>query len=242
MFNPDGIWRTAYMMSFHITRWTVCTLNTVILLWQVYVINILIMRWTLYMMKSLISGFRCGINEVYALLRCYTAFIGSYWDFGTAYRHYALNCIHYEHTYDALNIIHYWHYYALNNIYYEQNYVLNSIHYEQNYALNSIHCEHTYALNSMHYEHTYELNSIHYEHTYALSSIHYEHPDYAYLRLLIPLCYVQLHILLSALSLQQWFPNFFGPPPPRFHKHTHSAPLPFLKNINALLFPLLFYI
>jgi hypothetical protein len=41
----------------------------------------------------------------------------------------------------------------------------------------------------------------------------------------------------------KWFPNLFGPPPPWFHIHTHSAPLPFQKeNINALLFPLLFYI
>jgi hypothetical protein len=43
-------------------------------------------------------------------------------------------------------------------------------------------------------------------------------------------------------ALNQWFPNFCGPPPPWFHIHTHSAPLPFLKNISALLFPLLFYI
>jgi hypothetical protein len=28
-------------------------------------------------------------------------------------------------------------------------------------------------------------------------------------------------------DIDQWFPNFFGPPPPWFHIHTHSAPLPF---------------
>ena len=45
------------------------------------------------------------------------------------------------------------------------------------------------------------------------------------------------------IELNQWFPNFFGPPPPWFHIQTHSAPPTlFKKNINALLFPLLFYI
>jgi hypothetical protein len=44
------------------------------------------------------------------------------------------------------------------------------------------------------------------------------------------------------VALNQRFPKLFGPPPPWFHIHTHSAPLHFLKNINALLFPLLFYI
>jgi hypothetical protein len=49
--------------------------------------------------------------------------------------------------------------------------------------------------------------------------------------------------IIRHYELEQRFPNFFGPPPPWFHMHTHSAPLPFLKkNINALLFPLLFYI
>jgi hypothetical protein len=32
------------------------------------------------------------------------------------------------------------------------------------------------------------------------------------------------------LYLEQWFPNFFGPPPPWFHIHTDSAPLPLLKK------------
>jgi hypothetical protein len=31
-------------------------------------------------------------------------------------------------------------------------------------------------------------------------------------------------------GLDQWFPNFFGPPPPWFQIHTHSAPLPFFKK------------
>jgi hypothetical protein len=36
--------------------------------------------------------------------------------------------------------------------------------------------------------------------------------------------------------LTQWFPNFFGPPPPWFHIHTHSAPLPFLKKHKCACF------
>jgi hypothetical protein len=33
-------------------------------------------------------------------------------------------------------------------------------------------------------------------------------------------------------GLTQRFPNFFGPPPPWFHKHTHSAPLQFKKKMR----------
>jgi hypothetical protein len=36
--------------------------------------------------------------------------------------------------------------------------------------------------------------------------------------------------LLGLVALEQWFPNFFGPPPPWFHIHTHSAPLLFFKK------------
>jgi hypothetical protein len=32
------------------------------------------------------------------------------------------------------------------------------------------------------------------------------------------------------IELNQWFPNFFGPPPPWFHIQTHSAPLPLKKK------------
>jgi hypothetical protein len=35
---------------------------------------------------------------------------------------------------------------------------------------------------------------------------------------------------MNSQTLAQWFPNVFGPPPPWFHKHIHSAPLPFKKN------------
>jgi hypothetical protein len=30
--------------------------------------------------------------------------------------------------------------------------------------------------------------------------------------------------------LTQWFPNFFGPPPPRLHELIVSAPLPYLNS------------
>jgi hypothetical protein len=48
---------------------------------------VIVRHWKSVLLLCGISGFRCGVNEVFALLGCYTANIGSYRRFGTYQSH-----------------------------------------------------------------------------------------------------------------------------------------------------------
>jgi len=42
--------------------------------------------------SCVISSFRCGVKEIFALLGCYAAYTGSYGRFGTTYRSHHWTC------------------------------------------------------------------------------------------------------------------------------------------------------